>query len=225
MLTLLVFIPILLAVVFLVRHDVLFAFLSTFALYFAALGTSIFVYRVSPFHPLARHPGPAIAKVSALWIAYIASRGKRHLYLHRLHEEYGDIVRIGILERSDLVMQIYDNLVLGPNELSIRDASAIMPLMGTTGMPKGPGMKGRVQHQALPLIACQNPVEHTQRRRPWNRAFSTNALKEYQPIIARRAVQLLDALQSEGRTVDLAQWISFFTCVLIFPCATPSNEL
>ena len=85
--------------------------------------------------------------------------------------------------------------------------------MGPTGMPKGPGMKGRVQHQALPLIAYPNPVEHAQRRRPWNRAFSTNALKEYQPIIARRALQLLDAMQAQRSTVDLAQWISFFAYV------------
>lgn len=85
--------------------------------------------------------------------------------------------------------------------------------MGTTGLPKGPGMKGRVGHQALPLISCQDPVEHARRRRPWNRAFSTSSLREYQPVIARRALQLLDALQNQGSELDLAQWISFFACV------------
>ena len=100
--------------------------------------------------------------------------------------------------------------ITGPNELSIRDTSAIFPLMGSNGMPKGFGMKGRVQHQESPLIACQDPVEHARRRRPWNRAFSTHSLREYQPIIARRAAQLVEALQVHSSNVDLAQWISFF---------------
>ena len=42
--------------------------LGTFFTYFATLLGSIAAYRISPFHPLARYPGPFIAKLSKLWM-------------------------------------------------------------------------------------------------------------------------------------------------------------
>jgi hypothetical protein len=44
--------------------------LGTFATYFVTLTGSIAVYRVSPFHPLAKYPGPFIAKLSKLWMVH-----------------------------------------------------------------------------------------------------------------------------------------------------------
>ena len=77
----------------------------------------------------------------------------------------------------------------------------------------GAGITGRNLHApVLPLIAIRDPAEHTQRRKAWSRGFSTAALKEYHPIVVKRAGQLMDSLRaasSEG-PVDLAQWISFF---------------
>lgn len=58
--------------------------------------------------------------------------------------------------------------------------------------------------------------EHAGRRKRWNRAFSTNSVKEYEPMVIRRALQLVDELHrksSKGDTdseIDLAQWLSFF---------------
>lgn len=89
-------------------------------------------------------------------------------------------------------------------------------------------MVGRALHRAMALTTCQDPVEHARRRRPWNRALSTNALKEYQPIIARRASQLVGCLQAQVGNVDLSQWISFFSCVVSYSfksCASLSNEV
>lgn len=61
--------------------------------------------------------------------------------------------------------------------------------------------------------------DHTVRRKRWNRAFSTVSVKEYEPIVIKRALQLVDELQrrstkqqsSAQNYVDLAQWLSFFT--------------
>lgn len=61
------------------------------------------------------------------------------------------------------------------------------------------------------LISLRDTSLHQTRRKPWNRAFSTLATKEYQPIIIRRAVQLVDRLaEHKGATIDLAQWFGFF---------------
>lgn len=76
------------------------------------------------------------------------------------------------------------------------------------------------------LIATSDPSEHARRRRPWNRAFSTAALKEYHPIIHKRATQLTERLGStctganagqqteteanKDTWTDLTQWIAYF---------------
>ena len=50
------------------------------------------------------------------------------------------------------------------------------------------------------------------RRKPWNRAFNTSSLKEYEPAIEKRVRQLVDALgERKGKVVDLAKWVSYFT--------------
>lgn len=69
--------------------------IQSYSLFFVALLSSVTFYRVSPFHPLARYPGPVLCKISKLWTAYVASQGKLHLYHKELHEKYGSIVRVG----------------------------------------------------------------------------------------------------------------------------------
>ena len=68
---------------------------ATFATFYSALLFSITSYRLSPFHPLAKYPGPVACKLSKFWMAYIARQGVQHLYIQSLHDKYGDVVRIG----------------------------------------------------------------------------------------------------------------------------------
>ncbi|KAJ7163956.1 cytochrome P450 [Mycena crocata] len=175
---------------------ILSAISLTFTIYFSSLLVSIVVYRLSPFHPLAKYPGPLLCKVSKLWFAGIAMTGKQHLYYSELHRRFGDVVRIG------------------PNELSFRDANAIVPMMGSKGMPKGPWWDGRVpeNREVRPLLALRDPEEHARRRRAWNRAFSTPALKDYEILIDTRISQLVDILTSKiGTSVDLSRWLGWLT--------------
>jgi hypothetical protein len=66
-----------------------FASYSGFLVFFTVL------YRLSPLHPLAKYPGPIIAKTSKWWGAYVGFRGDLHLYYKSLHDRYGDVVRVG----------------------------------------------------------------------------------------------------------------------------------
>jgi hypothetical protein len=100
--------------------NIVIAAAATTATYLSTLLLSIAAYRLSPFHPLARYPGPLGCKLSKLWMACICVTGKQHLYYKSLHDRYGDVVRIG------------------PNELSVCDVAAIVPVMGAKGLPKGP---------------------------------------------------------------------------------------
>lgn len=63
-----------------------------------------------------------------------------------------------------------------------------------------------------PLIAFRDPAAHLKRRKPWNRAFSTTSVKEFEPIIQHRVQQFVDALaERQGQVLDLAAWVSYFT--------------
>ena len=44
--------------------------------------------------PLSKYPGPFLASLSRLWYTYINWCGTQHEVLPRLHEKYGDIVRV-----------------------------------------------------------------------------------------------------------------------------------
>ncbi|KAH9029481.1 high nitrogen upregulated cytochrome P450 monooxygenase 2 [Lactarius pseudohatsudake] len=199
LLVLLIFIPALLSIP--ISYHVEYILVSVplaFASYGGFLVFFTVSYRLSPFHPLDKYPGPAIAKTSKWWGAYVGGRGDLHLYYKSLHDRYGDVVRVG------------------PNELSVRDASLIPAVLGQGGLPKGPrwdGLPGRPS-----LIDQRDPILHMHQRKPWNRAFSSKALKEYEVILAKRARQLLDCLedivngsdQKAGLVLEMSAWFGYF---------------
>ena len=68
---------------------------KVFSLFWSTLVASILVYRVSPWHPLAKYPGPLLCKLTKFHLAYFALGGKQHLYYYELHQKYGIVVRVG----------------------------------------------------------------------------------------------------------------------------------
>lgn len=162
--------------------------------------------------------------------------GKQYLYYARLHEKYGDAVRIGVFQCHRVHLSVTKRNK-GPNEVSICSVDAVQPMLGNNGIPKGACelkvfhsqelnlclshsisvWDGRIpEAEAVkPLIAVRDKTEHTRRRRPWTRAFSTAALKGYEELVEKRANQLVDTMTQNG-SFDLSQLISFFACVMIF---------
>ncbi|OCB86788.1 cytochrome P450 [Sanghuangporus baumii] len=181
------------------------AVLLAYALFYVSLAVSVILYRISPMHPLAMYPGPLYLKISKLFWMYHASTGKQYVLFTRLHDKYGFVVRIG------------------PNELSIVDVESIPPIIG---LRKGPlpthsalvwiahGIPGTIPS----LPAARDVDVHDQRRKLWNHGFTTSALKELQPAVENRVLELVDELgkrtfpKSGGREIslDLALWMSNF---------------
>jgi hypothetical protein len=60
--------------------------LAFVAVYTYILG--VIVYRLT-FHPLAKYPGPFLAKITDVYLAYYAWKGDRHLEFYRCHGKYG----------------------------------------------------------------------------------------------------------------------------------------
>ena len=112
---------------------------TTYAVYWALILLFTVLYRISPFHPLAKYPGPLGCRVSKIWFAYLTVRGKKaHVYVRQLHKKYkSDVVRIGTfyLKYTHLMLTLH---IVGPNELSITDASFPEIVLGAHGLPRGP---------------------------------------------------------------------------------------
>lgn len=142
--------------------------------------------------------------------------GRTPAYVQALHDNYGDIVRIG------------------PNELSIRDYSAIDKVLGYNGkmdkgmclcpslVPKfkpmrafaaykGPWYLGSFAKKAQSVHAIRDVHGHAQRRKYWDRGFSGKALAEYQAQIKERTEQFIQALRkaSERGPVTISDWCTF----------------
>ncbi|KAG8219853.1 cytochrome P450 [Butyriboletus roseoflavus] len=192
----------------LINHALSFmtAFLAAYVLFFATLFLSIVVYRLSPFHPLAKYPGPIACKISQLCAVAVYSRGKAHHYRKLLHDRYGPIVRIG------------------PNELSVTDKGMLPYILGSQGMPKGPIFEGRrmtpvndkdMEH--FSLISTRDLQRHAVLRKAWNKAFANAPLRDYEELMLSRARQLIGTLktickeQGGVACVDIAIWIGYFT--------------
>ncbi|KAF8070186.1 cytochrome P450 [Lyophyllum atratum] len=175
---------------------VISAALAAWSCYLTSLLVCTVAYRLSPFHPLAKYPGPLVCRVSKVWFALIAYNGKQHIYYNALHRRYGDIVRIG------------------PNELSFCAPDAIAPMMGPSGMPKAAFWDGQFcdQKEFRSLVGLRDPQAHARLRRIWSRGFTPEALRSYQPILEKHIGQLLNHLDSRvGNILDLAKWISWFS--------------
>ncbi|KAJ8085498.1 hypothetical protein PM082_004316 [Marasmius tenuissimus] len=174
------------------------AFSTAYLIFFTSLTTSIVLYRISPFHPLANIPGPMLFKITKFWRMYIFVTGRQHLALKALHDRYGPIIRIG------------------PNDISVNDLESVRSILGAEGLPKGPAyLHGKEVGRPIPLVGTKG-AERTYRRRVWSRGFTTEAVKEYQQIVVNKAAELLEALNmgaKVGLGVDLVQWFNFFASI------------
>ncbi|CEN60762.1 hypothetical protein ASPCAL03195 [Aspergillus calidoustus] len=165
--------------------------------HFAGLFSSILVYRAL-FHRLRRFPGPRLARLGSLHAVVLARDLGIFRRYRRLHQKYGDIVRVG------------------PSELSIADPDAVKvvhPLHGSHAAPK----KGPWYDQAYPRFSLQttrDDHEHARLRKIWDRAFNTKALREYSPRVRHHAVRLHEVIEQSIRTaqpLDLAQWFNYYS--------------
>ncbi|KAG6856054.1 hypothetical protein H0H87_008068, partial [Tephrocybe sp. NHM501043] len=163
--------------------------IAIYGAFFFALVSSIILYRLSPFHPLAKYPGPLINKITQFRSVWVQWTGHQYLVLKALHDIYGPVVHIG------------------PNELSVIDVDAGFGILGAGGLPKGRSRKDKNAPENLLALVGH---AHTDRRRLWTRAFTNASLAEYDEVLAERVESLLDGLASASPSLDLSSWIGLF---------------
>ncbi|KAJ8090639.1 hypothetical protein PM082_018196 [Marasmius tenuissimus] len=162
--------------------------------FFAVLLISIVLYRLSPFHPLANVPGPALAKVSKFYGVYVWIKGQRHIHYKQLHEEYGPIVRIA------------------PNEISVTDLDAMKAVLGPGGCIKGQSYSTRRDERTEGSLLALTGDARIKRRRVWARGMSTEAMREYEIAVKPLVTKLSERFSEQAyKVVDIGEWFNYFS--------------
>ncbi|OCK75144.1 cytochrome P450 [Lepidopterella palustris CBS 459.81] len=144
----------------------------------------VIIYRLT-LHPLSRYPGPFLARITDIHLAYHAWKGDRHLELWRSHLKYGSIVRVG------------------PNDLSINTVSGLKTIYGFRANVRKsdfytafPANKNTYNtHSSI------DKTVHARKRRVLSHAFSDSAVKSLERYIlanVRTACRILGERAHEG---------------------------
>ena len=152
-------------------------------------------------HPLNKFPGPKLAAISELYYIYWTINGRLHLKLKHLHDQYGDVVRIG------------------PSSLAYKTAQAWKDIYGHRKHGQSSFIKDdRFYITDTPGSNIQeafSDADHTRQRRLLSPAFSDRALREQEPIIQSYVDFLVERLRKEvtsyRETVNMTPWYDYTT--------------
>ncbi|XXH02093.1 hypothetical protein Hte_008459 [Hypoxylon texense] len=156
------------------------------------------VYRLF-FHPLAKYPGPFIAKITDAYQLYHAWKGDRHLEFWRLHERYGKVVRFG------------------PNSVSFNSSTALKEIYGFKSNVRKAEFYDAFVHPAPNTHNTRDKALHARKRRVLSQAFSDSAIKEMERYIlsnVRSFCEQIGAGASEERKgwtapKNMADWCNY----------------
>ncbi|KAF8900558.1 cytochrome P450 [Mucidula mucida] len=173
--------------------------LQSLLIAFAGLGSYLgsmivlaVAYRLSPFHPLWKYPGPFLNKITSLAIMHMVSTGKRYEIIKGWHEKYGKFVRTG------------------PNTLSIASTEAVHPIYTTAqSMDKSNAYRpGRAPVGGL-FFTPKRDI-HNIRRKAWAGAFSAKSIQGLMTIVDKRTKQMLRVMEDrrdKDGVIDMSEII------------------
>ena len=160
--------------------------------YLAGLYTSLITYR-SLLHPLNKFPGPFGARISNFWLSAQLKDGNAFRTVQKLHEKYGDFVRVG------------------SSDLSITHPKAVTAIYGLNSKCS----KAPFYDMTKPTVSLQSlriKALHDQRRRIWSPAFSDKAVRGYEERIKKYRNQLIAQIDAfDGQPVDVRKWFMLYT--------------
>ena len=171
-------------------------------LYYAAVG----VYNIY-FHPLRHIPGPKLAAAGRFVWAYHQHHGTLVQYVTRLHDEYGDVVRLAPNEISFINGETAWRDIYGLH-VTKRNSNSRPYLKDPNWYPAPPN--------GAPSIILANEADHARQRRLLSHAFSAQALKSQEAIIQSYVDLLVERLHQQVDSevkgvVDMVRWYTYTT--------------
>ncbi|KAJ6020737.1 hypothetical protein N7540_006241 [Penicillium herquei] len=146
----------------------------------ALLNIVLFILYRCYFHPLAKYPGPFLAKMSENYMIYFTMCARNTYARHELHQKFGPIVRVG------------------PNELSFSDEASIKDIYGQSTNPclKAPQFyRGFTMTGTESVFSTRDRVFHARMRRLLANGFSQNGVLQFEAEIALIVQRYLDQIQ------------------------------
>jgi hypothetical protein len=146
------------------------------------------------FHPLAKYPGPLLARCSQLWTVRNMLAGRQAFEVYKLHRKYGPVVRIA---PSELVFESAE---------AWKDIYGIRP--GRAEIPKDPIFYLNSAAGAESIIAAP-AKQHSVLRRLLSHGFSERALREQVDIIQDYVDLLIARMRAESEKEprsDMVKW-------------------
>ncbi|OIW26727.1 cytochrome P450-like protein [Coniochaeta ligniaria NRRL 30616] len=167
--------------------DHLYFWLAVLASSAVVYTTCLALYRLY-FHPLAKYPGPFLAKLTDGYMLYHAWRGDRHLEFWRLHQRHGRAVRFG------------------PNSLSINSAAALKDIYGFKANVRKSEFYDAFVHPAPNTHNVRDKDAHARKRRVLSQAFSDSAIKGVERYILGNVRTFCDGIGEMGRVAEKGGW-------------------
>jgi cytochrome P450 len=180
-----------------------------FALYY-----TVWLQYLAWIHPLAKLPGPPLARFSNLWKAREVFGGHFDQTMRTLHKIYGPIVRIA------------------PNEVSISSCAAISQIYDQKGTFK----KGDFYEIFEPRIG-QRPVsftmrdelEHIRMRQALSGAYGAKNVLSHEESIDKVTAIFMERMDEFARretVIDIGEWFHRYGGSLrIEPCSDPMVQI
>ncbi|KAL1964585.1 hypothetical protein VTN77DRAFT_6759 [Rasamsonia byssochlamydoides] len=133
------------------------------------------------FHPLARYPGPFVARFTNLWRLFSFLGGQHHIDEQKLHQRYGHVVRVA------------------PNWLSFSDLTDFEAIYGFNKyVEKGvfyDFWRDRAKGSEN-IFSAKTDADHREKKRKvFGPALSNAKIVGYDPVITKNAGVLLSRLE------------------------------
>ncbi|KAL4935088.1 hypothetical protein BDV06DRAFT_229156 [Aspergillus oleicola] len=130
------------------------------------------------FSPLAKYPGPFLARISSLPDFYWSLTGSRHLWLARNHELYGDVVRYR------------------PDGLVFRTPNAYQDIFNAKSNVKRSEFYNMMTRNKLDksIITGTDVALHTQKKRVISTVFSEKSIRAMEPILVEHVARWCELL-------------------------------
>ncbi|KAK3321248.1 putative cytochrome P450 [Cercophora scortea] len=154
-------------------------------------------------HPLARFPGPFLARSTLLWRFWATLGGRDHRIFKKQHEKYGTVFRVSPNELSFSSLQSYKDIYGFPaNGRKHFD----VPIKSDFYAVFGSGFKtGCVGSE-------RDPQEHARKRKSLLPAFSSQALAAQEDILQRCTDAFIDKIsivsqQDSMKGINIVEWL------------------
>lgn len=181
---------------------------------------AIVLYRLT-LHPLAKYPGPFLAKVTGWYGVYHAYKGDRHLEFWRAHEKYGTNISS---QACGLPLTFTGPIVrYGPNSLSFNSNSALKKIYGHDGNV----IKSRfysvfpATKDSFSTHSAIDKTAHARKRRVLSHAFSDAAVKGMEKHILDNIRNFCEGIESRvssisekkgwGKPQNMSDWCNYLT--------------